>query len=60
MHDWLSRVHGVGHAGVKDNTQQRRGEAFARVQSHFSNLFRAQFGRRPSDVSAASVVSSLS
>jgi transcriptional regulator GlxA family with amidase domain len=28
--------------------------------SHFSNLFRAQFGRRPSDVSAASVVSSLS
>jgi len=28
--------------------------------SHFSNLFRAQFGRRPSDVRAASVVSSLS
>ena len=28
--------------------------------SHFSNLFRAQFGRRPSDVRAASVVSTLS
>jgi hypothetical protein len=31
MHDWLSRVYGVGRAGVKDNTRQRRGEALARV-----------------------------
>jgi hypothetical protein len=30
MHDWLSRVHGVSHAGVKDNTRSTRGNGAAK------------------------------